>query len=243
MITIREATLNGLRGQEISFYTGEDAGENVYLALPKEMFPGTLSPKLQVETGPGLGMSLPMGLEGTLCAANNALKELYNAYAVMKDPPVNTECEDPAWFTVHVGSVASGVYQIKIQEVFYLLHKICFATVLLKADWIVPKGGEMPTSIPNLFGKKEISPYHKAIIEATFKRPESIELFRIIDGVNSAFQSIHMFTVINMMGEVTPSVCAFAPPDHSDYAFLLHNHSVWQVIKGLNTALQDLNLI
>ncbi|MDR1946618.1 MAG: hypothetical protein LBQ51_05570 [Desulfovibrio sp.] len=251
MITLREIMMKGMRGQEIRFSTGEDVAEDIFLSLPPDMMFWSPPLKLSAQTGPGLGFSLITGYAISLCAVNDTLKGIYENFRFINSPDAAQkyveeflkDSPDPAFFTMQIQSMTDSKYQLGVQNLFYLLRKVCYAAILIKADKIVPEGGEMPPSISSLFDEHYLNSYKEKIIEAAFKRPESSEVFRIIEDVNNIFQSFHMFTVLKMMDGESPVVRAFGPPDRSGYAFLFHAHMLRQIIKAVNTALQDIDLL
>lgn len=63
MIAVRETVFNNMRGQEVSFYTGEDVGKNIFLTGEKLEGEDTFSKKLWPEISPGLGGNLAIGAD------------------------------------------------------------------------------------------------------------------------------------------------------------------------------------
>jgi hypothetical protein len=242
--------MHGLHGQEINFYTGEDIKEDIYLGFHPETQRGVLPNKLASEIGPGLGMNLIMGFVASLYTTHKQLKEIYNIFECYKYPNTTLTDSEIKDNNDHFsqGDILFSIntapqYQVEIHKLFYMLNKLCYNAILIKADKIVPRDGEMPLSIKSLFDVNYLNKYKEKIIEKVFTRSESIEVFKIIEDINNIFHSYHMYTLLNMMGTNIPTVCAFGPPINPNYAFLQHNHALWQIIKAVNTALKDINLL
>lgn len=233
MISLREITLNGLHGQEASFYTGKDVGENVFIGGRTLAVNPRWRNKIIGDMGPSLGAGCAFGLADTIVGINILLEGIYkNFYQIHAD-------EASEHFFL-LQDLAHTEYKIGIQQFSYLLFKLCYGLIIFKSDKIVPKNEAIPPSIQSLFDPTWPSPYKEQIVESVFKRPESIELFKLSEEINKAFQSFHMFSAYGMIGLAFPTVCAYAPPANKDAFFLLHNHSVWQLVKAADTALRDL---
>lgn len=237
MINLRETVMHGLRGQEINFYTGEDVGKNIFLGGGRHYNDPPITKKLMADIGPSLGTVLMFGISDTIGGINRSLSTIYDSFdkVTKEDAKVADE--------MIAKDIYFSMYRIEIQQFIYLLHKLCYALVLFKADKIIPREGSIPSSIMKLFDPTWPSPYKDQIVESLFSRPESIELFKLSEDINNTFQSFHMFTVSNLIGEVSPTVCAYAPPDRQGSMFTFHNHSVWQLVKGMDIALRDLNIL
>ena len=233
MISLREIALNGLHGQEASFYTGEDAGGNVFLGGGALARNPRWRNKIIGDMGPSLGMGCAFGLADTIEGINTLLEGIYKNFHQMHADETSEE------FFLRQER-AQAEYKIGIQQFSYLLFKLCYGLVIFKADKIVPKNEAIPPSVQSLFDPAWPSPYKEQIVESVFKRPESIELFKLSEEINKSFQSFHMFTTYGMIGDAFPTVCAYAPPDSKNASFLLHNHSVWQLVKAADAALRDL---
>jgi hypothetical protein len=240
MISVNEITLKGLHGQEINFYTGEDVKEDIYLAFYPETEHGILPKRLAGEIGPGLGVNLVFGFSASLYSVHGQLQEVYDTFKCTK-APIDDKLLSAG--DILLSSNMTPQYQIAIHKLFYTLNKLCYGAVLIKADKIIPRDGGIPPSIRSLFDINYPNQYKEQIIENVFRREESKEVFSVVEDINSIFQSYHMYTLLNMIGKNMPTVCAFGPPGHPDYAFLQHNHSLWQIIKAVDTALKDINLL
>lgn len=237
MINLRETEMFGLRGQEITFYTGEDVGKDILIGGEDLRNNPCIRKRLMADMGPSLGAGLVFGIDDTIGGVNRSLAKIYSSFQRI------TAEQDGGVQEVFIKDMNSSIYRMEIQQFIYLLHKLCYALILFKADKIIPRDGIMPTSIMKIFDPFWKSPYKEQIIEAVFKRSDSIELFKISEDINNTFQSYHMFTVINLLGKSSPTVCAYAPPDRQGSTFTFHNHSVWQLVKGMDIALRDLNIL
>jgi hypothetical protein len=251
MISINETTLNGLRGQEISFYTGEDIKENIFLHLPIEMYAWTPSGKLTAQTRSGLGFNLINGFAASLCMINDVLKSIYINFDLINSPDTiqkfaeqNTkDSQDTAFTTVNITSKVIAKFHMDIQSLFYFLKKACYAVVLIKADKIIPRDGEMPPTIRSLFEQNYHSQFKDRVAQEVYVRRESIEVFGIIEDIADVFQSLHMYTMLGSIGRDFPTAYVFGKPANKDYAFLLHNHDIRQIVKGVDIALKDVNIL
>jgi hypothetical protein len=235
MITLTETTMNKLRGQEISFYTGEDVGEDLQLKVHETIKSGILPQHLSGEIGPGLGFNLVMGFAASLLAAQEKLSQVYTIFKKCRQPTDEESTKDEDF------SLSS--YQLSVHELFYTLKKVCYAIILMKADKIIPRDGVMPPSIHSITDINSTFLYKNEIANEVFKHENSREVFKVIEDINNIFQTFHMYTLLNMIGTDTPTVCAFGPPYTQGYAFLIHNHAIRQIIKAVNAAIKDINLV
>ena len=236
MLAVHETEFNGRHGKEITFYTGEDVGKNIFLGDNRQSVERIH--KFLIESGPGLGANLAFGANNTIDAINSTLFNVYETHRICLSQPHLKKPEE-----IFAASQAFPKYQLGIQELVYLLNKLCSALMFLKADKIIPPNGEMPSQLRQLLDPNYQNPCKNDIIKALFPREDSIQLFRIIEEVNSIFHSCFMFAFFMRIGTQSPTICAYNPVRSPDSAFTIHNHSVWQIIKGMNTALSDLNLL
>ena len=238
MIAVRETVFNNMRGQEVSFYTGEDVGKNIFLTGEKLEGEDTFSKKVMAEISPGLGGNLAIGAGYTVDAINQSLKRVYHAYEHCNPNRPSSENLNEALPT----QAYYSRYHLGIQELVYLLNKFCYLLFCLKADRIVPNHGQFPLSFGEILDNANPNPYKDEIFKALFPNND-FQLFKIIEDVNTAFQSCFMFAQINQIGAQYPTICAYSQIGRPDCAFILHNHSVWQIINGLNIHLKTLNLL
>lgn len=228
MIAVRETVFNNMRGQEVSFYTGEDVGKNIFLTGEglegKELF----SRRFMAEVSPGLGGNLAIGAGYIVDAINQSLERVYQAYEHCKPgrPPIEDINE------ILLTQIYYSQYHLGIQELVYLLNKFCYLLLCLKADRIVPHHGQFPSSFGEILDNVNPNPYKDEIFKALFPNND-FQLFKIIEDVNTAFQSCFMFAQINQIGAQYPTICAYSQIGRPDCAFILHNHSVWQITDHL----------
>lgn len=246
MIVVNEKKFGNLVGEEISFFTGEDINEPIYLGGSKDFQPD--SQKLFSAIGQSFGPNSVFGICDGIRGINLALESIYSSFKKLKEDmsKMFPNSEKNAYSIVMetlIKDYCFSLYRIGIQNFTNLLYKLCYAIILFKSESVIPSDKSHPQSILSLFDSSWESQYKEDIINIVFKRPETKQLFIISEQVNNTFQSQRMFSALGFLGESAPTICAFANPLKKEIAFTFHNHLLYQLVKELDTALHDTEII
>lgn len=227
MINVVETDSFGINGLEVNYYTGKEVEENTILTfLNSHNNKRELQYSLMDKAFNPADIS---GIPQLLYYINHTISRIYDARKSKSfDGMIIDEIACEYSFGVHS---------------FVSCTKKLFSYVVFSECKNVGQKGEnfQFLSIADMFfEKKNDNIFASEVYKNVFKENQnSIDLFRIINDIDAIFSSINMFTNTRIITPDVAAICAIGSDLEQKYNYILHNHSLPQVVTGLNDFLHD----
>uniref|UniRef100_B8DLY1 Uncharacterized protein n=1 Tax=Nitratidesulfovibrio vulgaris (strain DSM 19637 / Miyazaki F) TaxID=883 RepID=B8DLY1_NITV9 len=231
MIDVYETSQFGINGRGISYYTGSDAGKNVFIDIPQDFKSGGIPPKFIGLTSQFPVPSDSFAFINALYYINYTLNDIYFTFGEYRKGLPNPEIV--------------GRHYMGIQNVVFFLNKTINMCIYRQCV-INNNAKKEPLVIFNtqtLFeGKESGNELASLIYSSVFKSQNSQDLARILEWLKQIYFSINMYTNTRTWAEDYPTVTAIEPSHEIGTSYFFHNHSLWQIILGMNAFIQEIEL-
>jgi len=227
MINREQTDIFGVGGLEMNYYTEKTVESDVLLNFPP---PSTNTVDLQqcvmAKTFNPIDFS---GIIQQIYYINSTAERVYAAHKSYKLNDIIIDrlaCE----YTFGMHSFVNCVKKFFL----YVVYTQC-KIVGMK------NGNTKLLSIEGLFAEKEAKDdYALAVWSSIFNENQNyIELFQIIDWMDSIYSGVNMYTNVRVVSPDMAAMCAVGAVSEQEVKYVFHNHSLRQVITGLDNFLQS----
>lgn len=227
MINVVKTDSFGINGLEVNYYTGKEVDENTILTfLNSHNNKRELQHSLMDKAFNPADIS---GIPQLLHYINHTISRIYDARKI-KSPD-----------GMIIDEVACE-YSFGVHSFVNCTKKLFSYVVFSECKNVAQKVGDFQLlSITDMFseGKKDnifVSEVYKNVFKGN---QNSIDLFKIITDIDAIFSSVNMFTNTRIITPDVAAICAIGSDFEQNYKYVLHNHSLAQVVAGLNDFLHD----
>ncbi|MDR0703204.1 MAG: hypothetical protein LBF61_12555 [Azoarcus sp.] len=220
MINTHEVNIDGQPATQVCFHTGREISDWAIIDMPENL---PVFPQIN-------SFNMNKNFMACLCVSrlfyycNFQLKMVYSSHKKIKYKFVGDAV--PTDF----GELAE--YHAGIHSAINLIYKALFMISLLWQNDFLPKSNTDFLNLKDFVEKvSEVTPLPIS--------QNSLELCNIISQINALFQSGTMFYGFNQIGEDFPTVLAL---DYNGAQGVIeHNHSLKQLVMGLNDLLAEIS--
>lgn len=240
MYNISDTEQFGLKGKEINFFieTNINHSEN-YIKTPNN------NGYIIITAYNTNIIKNPIPVVQTINFINEQLRTIYLAHKTIKEAPTNLsdilQTQNKQW-------KAYTNYLLGLQTLIYLINKLLLSFVFSIEEIYLSntqdddhkKNYNYIKNIRDFINRAAQQDLHIiSIYNKIIKSFDTEQLFKIISSLHEIYQSQNMFATFNIIGIHHPSIVAIEPINEDDYKFIYHNHSILQIIEGINKFLKE----
>lgn len=223
MYNITETTAFGEKGKEINFYVDEKIDNKVNFDFYKNLTDNDSLQNYNIQL-----IKNPLIIVGLIKYSDDVLNKIY-------------EYHQKVLLKQSISPIELSGYTLRTQNLINLLNKLFLAIIFAVEEKYREKPNYQYIKNIDDFIQRKNNEYIEEIYNELIKSKNTLELFNLVSGLNTIYQSQNMFSTLNIIGSLYPTIVAVEPVNNKDCRYIYHNHSIPQIITAFNNFIKEIN--